>query len=170
MHLYLLIRWVRLKRKRWLKHLLTQMHSSNQKLIGSLRLRRSCFVIQRLTLRLIDSLKQRHWYLLTHRVMLIRWLRLKHWLTLRCSMNRKLIGSLRLRHSYFVIQKLTLRPTDSLKLKHWYLMTRWVMLIHWLRLKHLLTLRRSMSQKLIDSLRLKRLCFAIQRLTLRRID
>ena len=125
---------MRLKLKRWLKYLLILKHSLNQKPIGSLKLRRLCFVIQRLTLRRTDSLKLRHWYLLTHLVMWIHLLRLKHlmklkrWLkhllTLRRSMNRKLIGSLRLKRSCFVIQTLTLRRIDSLKLKHSYLMTR----------------------------------------------
>ena len=108
----------------------------NQKLIGSLRLKRLCFVIQRLTLRRIDSLKLRRWYL--------------HFLIPIRSMNQKLIGSLRLRRSYFVIQRLMLRRIDLLKLKH------------------LPTLK--LKLRLTGSLRLKRLCFAIQRLTLRLID
>ena len=134
-HLCLLTRWVRLKhlmkRKRYLKHLLILKHSLNQKLIGSLRLKRLCFVIQKLTLRRIDSLKLRHSYLLTHLVMWIHLLRLKHlmkrkrWLkyllTLRHSMNQKLIGSLRLKRLCFAIQRLTLRLIDSLKQRHWYL-------------------------------------------------
>ena len=79
----------------------------NRKVIGSLKLKRLCFVIQRLTLRRIDSLKLRHSYL--------------HFLIPIRSMNRKLIDSLRLKH--LMKRKQKLRLTDSLILRHWYLMT-----------------------------------------------
>ena len=123
-----------MKLKHWYLHLLIPIRSMKQKLIGSLRLKRLCFVIQKLTLRRIDSLKLRHSYLLTHLVMRIHLLRLKHlmkrkrWLkyllTLRHSMNQKLIGSLRLKRLCFAIQRLTLRLIDSLKLRRLCLMTR----------------------------------------------
>ena len=65
-------------------------------------------------------------------------------------MNQKLIDSLRLKHSYFVIQKLTLRRIDSLKLK------RLCFAIQRLtsRLKHLPTLIQKL--RLTDSLKQKR--------------
>ena len=140
------IHWLRLKHlmklKRYLKYLVTLRHSMNQKPIGSLRLKRLCFVIQRLTLRRIDSLKLRHSLNLKPIGSLKLRLLYLHFLIPIRSMNRKLIGSLKLKRLCFVIQKLTLRRTDSLKLRHWYLLTHLVMWIHLLRLKHLMKLKR----------------------------
>ena len=107
-----------------------------------MRLKHSYFVIQKLMLRLIDSLKQRHWYLLTHLVKLIRLTKLMHSYFVIQKLTLRRIDSLKLRRLCFAIQRLTLRLTDLLKLRHSYL----------------LILRHSLNQKLIGSLRLKRWC------------